>query len=95
MLFIQDMLGMCGLYSLRKAPRTGNRKPQPLFGERKERYSKGRILRLNLQLTSVPSKIPSLVTEQPLSLLSNLDMILFHHYLQLICKYPLSNDEKL
>ena len=40
MLFIQDMLGVCGLYSLSRAPRTGKWKPtnNPYNRRKTERY---------------------------------------------------------
>jgi hypothetical protein len=48
---------VCGLHSLSRAPELKNEKPTPLFfGEREERYSKGRIPGLKLSLTSVPSE---------------------------------------
>ena len=55
MLHTTEKCWVCGFHSLSRAPRTENGKPtNNNNGERIERYSKGRILGLNLQVTSVP-----------------------------------------
>ena len=57
MLFIQDMLGVCGLYSLSRAPRTGNEnQPTTKNEKKKERYSTERIPGSDICLTLVHLK---------------------------------------